>query len=333
MRKLITAILVVAGLWGGYWFVGSYAVERSLTAWLTDRQNEGWIAEYSSLETHGFPNRFDTTISDIGLADTRSGIAWQAPFFQVFALSYKPNHIIAIWPDTQTLSTPYQNINITNDRMRASVIFEAGTAFTLSRSDFELENFSLRSNLGWSASVGKGQFSTRQVETDPDSHKIWFEASDVYPSAALLSRLNPTHVLPDMFETLTVDTTLTFDAPWDRFAVEQQRPQITKIDLTEMRASWGDIDIRAAGELQVDAQGMPTGEITVKAKNWRDILNIAIETGAIPASMTMIVTRALQVMAEMAGDPKTLDATLTFRNGQISLGVIPLGPAPRLTIR
>jgi len=139
--------------------------------------------------------------------------------------------------------------------------------------------------------------------------------------------------LPDVFETLIIDTTLTFDTPWDRFAIERQRPQITKINLTELRAIWGDIDIRAAGQLLVDEQGMPTGEITVKAKNWRDILNIATETGAIPASMTMIVTRALETMAEMTGDPKTLDAPLTFKNGQISLGIIPLGPAPRYMIR
>ena len=213
MRKLITIILVVSGLWGGYWFVGSTAVERGLTTWLAERQNEGWVAEYSDLGTHGFPNRFDTTISDVRLADTRTGVAWNAPFFQIFALSYKPNHIIAVWPDTQTLSTPYQRITITNDKMRGSVVFDAGTALTLDRADLELENFGLRSHLGWAARVGKGQFSTRQASVEENSHKIWFEAASVYPSAATLERLDPAGVLPKEFETLTIDTTVSFDAP------------------------------------------------------------------------------------------------------------------------
>jgi hypothetical protein len=333
MRKLITLILVVSGLWAGYWFVGSTAVERELTSWLSDRQSEGWIAEFETLNTRGFPNRFDTTITDVRLADTRTGVAWQAAFFQIFALSYKPNHIIAVWPDEQSLSTPYQRIAISNDKMRGSVVFEAGTALTLDRSDLELENFGLRSNLGWSARVGKGQLSTRQTNSNDNSYRIWFEASAVYPSAAMLARLDPASVFPDVFDTLTIDTTLTFDAPWDRFAIEQNRPQITHLNLTELHAIWGNLDLRAAGKLTVDAHGIPSGEITIKAKNWRDMLKIAVDTGAVPNSLIMIVTRALEVLAKMTGDPNTLDAPLTFSNGHIALGLIPLGPAPRLLIR
>lgn len=333
MRKLITLILVVSGLWAGYWFVGSTAVERGLTTWLSERQNEGWIADYDTLKTRGFPNRFDTTITDIQLADTRTGVAWQAPFFQIFALSYKPNHIIVVWPDKQTLSTPFQRITITNEKMRGSVVFEANTALAIDHLDLELIDFSLRSNLGWSARIGRGQFSTRQTVSKDNSHQIWFEAESVYPSAALLARLDPAGVLPGVFEALTIDTTLTFDAPWDRFAIERNRPQIIDIKLNELRAIWGDLDLRAAGELTVDARGFPTGEITIKATNWREMLKIAIDTGVVPDSMILIVTRALEVLAEIAGDPNTLDAPLTFSDGFITLGLIPLGPAPRLVIR
>lgn len=333
MRKLIVLILVASGLWGGYWFIGATAVENAMTNWLSGRQNAGWVVEYSDLKTRGFPNRFDTRITDLTLADTNSGIAWQTPSFEVLALSYKPNHIIAVWPPQQTVASPYEKIAVTNERMRASVVFEADTALALDRTDFELDDFTLQSDAGWSARIGKGQFSTRKIDADEEIHKIWFEASSVYPPAAVLAWLDPAGVLPQFFETLIIDTTLTFDAAWDRFAIEQARPQVININLNALRASWGKLDLRAAGELAVDGRGYPVGQITVKAKNWRDMLQIAVDAGIIPSNLIITVTRALEVMAEMTGDPKTLDLPLTFKKGRISVGLIPLGPAPRLVLR
>ena len=45
------------------------------------------------------------------------------------------------------------------------------------------------------------------------------------------------------------------------------------------------------------------------------------------------VERALEALAGTSGSRDTLDATLTFRNGRIFYGIIPLGPAPRLILR
>ena len=63
MRILLAVILLSALGWSGYWYFGAQAVERGLSTWLDQRADEGWIAEYASLDTAGFPNRFDTTIT------------------------------------------------------------------------------------------------------------------------------------------------------------------------------------------------------------------------------------------------------------------------------
>lgn len=333
MRKLTSLIIILFGLYAGYWFIASSAVERGLAAWLQARQAEGWLVEYSDLNTRGFPNRLDTRISDLELVDTASGLAWTAPFFEILALSYRPNHIIAVWPNEQTISTPFEKIAVTNDKMDASAVFEAGTALTLDRADLELQNFRLRSSDGWTSGIGSGQFSTRLIDTTTNSHKIWFEANEVYPSAVVLSFLDPANLLPDTFETMNFDVTVSFDTPWDRFAIERKRPQVTKIKLDDLQAKWGDLDLRAAGTLTVDAKGIPDGEITIKAKNWREMLRIAINTGTVPENAEMIVTRSLEVLSQMSGNPKTLDAPLSFSKGQIYLGILPIGPAPRIVIR
>lgn len=333
VRKVLLVILAAAVFWSGYWFVGSRAVEGGLVSWLADRRGDGWVAEYAELATRGFPNRFDTTITDLELADPRTGVAWTLPILKILALSYKPHHIIAIMPHQQTIASPYERISITNDKMRGSVIFETDTSLALDRLSFELENVTLGSSLGWKTGVQSGRFATQKTATKVDTHDIFFEASGVRPSAQLLASLDPAGVLPTTFETLVIDATVGFTAPWDRFAIERARPQIATLDLKLLQANWGDLDLHAAGELSVDGAGVPTGRITVKAQNWREMLRISVAAGVVPVGIAPTVERALELLAGMSGNPKTLDAPLSFRNGRVSFGPIPLGPAPRLIIR
>jgi len=333
MRKIAVLVFTAAFLWGGYWFIGSRAVENGLATWLSDRQNDGWVAEYSKLNTIGFPSRFDTLITDLELADPRTGVAWSTQRLEIFALSYRPNHIIVSLPESQTLASPYERITITNDTIRGSVVFEPDTLLALERSSFELDNVALTSDLGWSTKIKTGRFATRQTVAAINTHDISFEASGVTPSKSLKRSLDPAGLLPNEFETLTINSTMAFDAPWDRLAIEQARPQIQTLDLKDLRAKWGDLEFRAAGELQVNAAGVPTGTITIKAVNWQDMLQIAVGAGLIPTQMAPTVERALAFLAGMSGNPKTLDAPLAFKNGSITLGPIPLGPAPLLIIR
>ena len=110
MRILFFAICAMALAWSGYWIVGAISLERTLIDWLEQRRLDGWVAEASSVNTRGFPNRFDSTFSDLELADPSTGMAWTAPFFQIFSLSYRPNHIIAVLPERHQFRTPEQTI-------------------------------------------------------------------------------------------------------------------------------------------------------------------------------------------------------------------------------
>ena len=333
MRSLLVLSFFAAIVWAGYWFVGMRAVESGLSSWIEQRRDEGWVADYATLNTRGFPNRFDTTITQLQLADPETGVAWSVPFFQIFALSYKPNHIIAAWPNEQIIATPMQNIKILSDTMRASVVFRPDTSLELNHSIIELDNFRLESSDGWSASLEHGSLATRPTVGKPDTHDIGFNAVGVRPSRDLLESLNPGGTLPDVFETLHIETSVTFDAPWDRYAIEQRRPQIEKLDLNILQANWGQMDLNAAGELDIDQYGIPSGRITVRAKNWREMLDFAVASGVITKGIAPTIERAMELLAAMSGNPKTLDAPLTFHNGRMSFGPIPLGNAPRLVIR
>jgi len=327
MRKLLAIALIAAGLWGGYWFVGSAAVERGLVAWFGALRAGGWTASYDSLNTAGFPSRFDTTITDLELSDPGTGLTWRAPLFQILALSYRPNHIIAALPPAQTVILPFDTVEIASDQMRGSVVFQAGTALTLDHSAFVMTNVSLTGGTGWSMGLGEGRFATRRAVARANSHDIGIEAMGLAPPVGLRRLLDPDGALPETLESLKIDATLGFDAPWDRFALEGARPRITALELNKAQITWGTLVLRASGQLTVDDQGVPTGRISVETSNWRGMLGMAVAGGLVSAAVAPTVERGLEILA--SGGPG-LTAPLSFQNGFVSFGPLPLGAAPRL---
>lgn len=333
MRKLIVIAVVLAGLWGGYWFIGAQATERAFAGWIADRQTDGWVAEVSDLSTRGFPNRFDTIFTGLELADPDTGLAWSAPEFQILALSYKPHHVIAVWPGTQTLSTPEQKIEISGSNVKGSVVVSPSTSLTLERSSIMLEGLSFASTAGWTAALEKGQLATRQIEGGENRHEIHFDASNLTPAFSFIQSLDADDMLPPIFEGVILKANIDFTAPWDRAAIERARPQVTRIDLTEFKAKWGELELWLAGAVDVDATGAPNGNVTVKARNWRKMIEIAQASGTLAPELVSTVTRALGFVAGLSGNSETLDVPLRLSGGAMFLGPIPIGKAPRINIR
>lgn len=333
IRALILAVLLAAAGWSGYWWFGARTLDREVEAWLADRRAEGWVAEAADSSVRGYPNRFDLTLTDLELADPETGLAWSAPFFQILSLSYRPQHVIAVWPHEQTVATPFESIAVTSEDFRGSLRLADLTTLGLESATFVADAVTLTSDLGWTAELGTGRMAVRRVPATEATYDVGFEALGLTPAETARGVLDPSGSLPDEVETLRLDAEIAFTAPWDRTAIEVARPQPTRIDLRELRASWGRLDLRAAGEVTVAADGTPEGTVAVKAVNWREILELAVASGALPERLASTVERGLEALAGASGSPETLDAELTLRDGRIFYAFIPLGPAPRLVLR
>lgn len=326
MKRLLAVILLAAGLWSGYWFVAKSAVQGGLTGWFDDRRAEGWQADYSDLRVVGFPNRIDTVLDDLALADPYSGWAWQAPKFQLSALSYRPNHVIAIWPDAQLLATPLGKYRVNSADMRASARV-SGTALTLEKvllsADKVSINHEIDSKNAAALTLTKLNAGLERLN-ETASYRVAFNADGVTPAAEFRKRIDPTGRLPQSLNALAMDMQVTFDRAWDRKSLERARPEYRRIEVKLAEATWGDLSLAAAGAVDVDAAGMVTGRITIKARNWRDILSASVNAGAIPAAMAQQIERALGLVAQLSGNPKTLDIPLDFKGGLMLLGPVPL---------
>lgn len=337
MRKLslFVALFVLAGLaWGVYWWIGATALEAGLGKWFDARRADGWVAETTTLEVHGFPNRFDTTFDGVKLSDPNTEVAWSAPVFQLLSLSYQPTHVIAIWPGEQTVSASGQDIKITAKPMRGSIAMDADAALPLDHTTIEIKDASFTSSKGWATGLEAGQLSMRRTPgaEDAGSFDIYLDLTNFKPDKGFLASLPGADGLPDTIEAVRMNGAVVFDKRWDRSAIEVGRPQPRHVVIETLSATWGDLDLQATGTLDVGPDGLPIGDIDVKATNWREMIEIAKASGKLKPEYVGAVTKGLELLARLSGDPETLDVPLGFHDGKMMIGPVSVAAAPTLRL-
>ncbi|MEY8839893.1 DUF2125 domain-containing protein, partial [Cribrihabitans sp. XS_ASV171] len=216
--------------------------------------------------------------------------------------------------------------------MSADLHLAPGVALELERMALTSGPWTLREEEEPLAEAERLVLEMVQTET-PETYRIAASADGFTPGTTLRQVLRPSSALPRSFETAQAEMTVTFDKPWDRSALEDRRPQPQRIDLRLAELHWGELRLFATGSLTVDEQGVPTGEIAIKAENWREMLAMAQASGALPPRAVEPAARVLGMLAGLGGNPAALDAQLNFRDGYVALGPIPLGPAPRIILR
>ncbi|MGI3184420.1 DUF2125 domain-containing protein [Nioella aestuarii] len=333
MKVWAWVIGALVAIWSVVWLVGSIATERLLTGWLADREAAGWVVTRDTVQTSGYPFHFITTLPELMLADPQSGWAVEADGFRLEQDSYQPQAIRAVWPAEHTLSTPFEHITIRAEQLEAMLHIRPLDYLALEQSETRITALEMESDIGWSSRLDRAVALVAERHEPGHRYDIRIDASGVDPAGAVLALLDPAGVLPQSIELVHLDAIMGFDRIWDLTALESSRPAITRVELTELRAEWGQLALRLSGDLDVDAEGMPMGDLSVRAQNWRAMIEIGVNAGAIPASFRGTLETGLGLLAGLSGRPEDLDATLSFSDGQVYFGPIPLGPAPRLILR
>jgi hypothetical protein len=334
-RLLMAVVALAAGGWSAWWFVGSAAHDRALNGWLADRRAAGWQAEAAAITTVGFPNRFDTRIERVALADPGSGWAWEAPFLDILMMSWQPTAAILAFPPEQALAVPGARTTIASEGLRASVRFAAGRSLSLIRASAEGRDIALQGP-DWRAGAVALQAHVQRAQpgTTPDhGYDVYVALEGLRPTEALRDRVDPAGALPDLAQAVRLDAKVAFDRPLDRFAVEDHPPQIRAMSITSFEAAWGQLALRANGRLQADAQGFAEGRLNVRAENWRQMLRAAVDAGALDRDLARLIEQGLGLIAALSGDGDAIEAPLSFSGGRMSVGPVPLGPAPRFATR
>lgn len=335
MRKLLFLILLGAGLWSGYWFIGSDQIRKGVEAGFADAAAQGLLAEKTGLTVAGFPNRFDVTVDELRLADPASGIAWQAPFIQVFAMTWKPWHIIAALPQSQVVSLPDQAVTVTSQDLKASLRAKPSTDLPLAEARVAGTSLALGSDQGWTLALGEFTLGLRaEPALGEAGYQLGYDLAPLTPDPAFVAAVNAVSIpdlsasdLPGTIDSLWGSIYLTFSAPLDRHAGEA-RPYLTRIEINQLNFAWGALAATAKGLVEADGNGFAAGKVTVEVTNWDRLPAILVATGAITPEAAPTVARGMQALAAQTAEPTVLSLTLVLQDGRMSFGPFPLGPAP-----
>lgn len=329
MRKLIILVLTLAILYGGYWFIGRSQIQSRLNEALVQVDAGDFDLSYDSLHTRGFPSRFDTTITNLEFNDPATAITWSAPFLQLFALSYRPNEVIAVFPNEQNVAVNGEVFTLFTNDMRASGKVRPNAALDIQTATIEIENPRIRTANGAELAMAR---LLAAMQLTPDTTRIYdayVEARAIVLPETIRSLIDPGNLQPPIIQILRLDSDVELTEPL-ALNGSTDASLIETLGIRELAFEWGDISLSAIGDLTPDSTGLIDGSITISVRNWQQALNLAVAAGAVPEERRQFFLGIINTLDETPHIMDTLTATLTIKSGQMALGPLPLGPAPRL---
>lgn len=312
-RFLPMLLAVLAVLYGGYWFFGRSGIEEAAREAL-DRPG----ISYESLKTIGFPSRFDTTIEGVE-AESRDGrIAWSAPFFQVFTLSYAPQNVIAIWPDRQILRVGDEVISISAERMRASARLGVSTVVPLRQATFEADDITLDGQAFARGHITRTLLAIRAAGGDAETgylYDLFAEVTGLAPDAGLMTgALVADETGP---ATIRIDGSIALDQPIDRTTGPIS---IRRIDIRDAMVRWAGVTIMARG--QIEAVGSAyTGTATLEASDSDRLIALLLALGLVTQDGAETLGRAFGAVAAPDG---SVELPVELRPGGLSIAGLPV---------
>lgn len=333
MRRLVWLVLLAALMWSGWWFFAATSLQRGIGQWFMDREQEGWQAEAVDVTVSGYPFRLEAFIDRPALADPDTGVAIEASRLDISAPAWWPGFVTMTLPsDDILLATPRERLTLRTSDATADLRLKPGP-------DLVLEQMVLSSG-PWSLSGQDGSLwqatglSIDLIQDDmtPEQYHFRVNAPAFQPGSIPRRSLRIPSDWPVAFDSLTLDISVAFDRVLDRSVVEVARAQPRRIEMRVAEAHWGSLLMRANAELDVSEMGLLSGEFSLQARNWRQMLSIAEASGSLPTALRPQLENILAALARGSGSPESIDVTLSLQDGAIALGFIPLGRIPPLVI-
>ena len=312
VKKLLFAVIVAALAWSGFWFVSVHFERKAIDSWMEARRAEGWTATYEDISFQGFPNRVDARLSGLVL-ESPEGLRWETPFVDIYRLVYNFGHEIVAFPPQMSLTTELGETEITSDGMRASFIHEGDIVV---RANFESKTLNLTG--ATTAALAGLTASLTRDEGEDTSYRIAVGADAIASSGGRVA------------DAIRLDAGFDTDLPLRVGKQAGPHPQPMRVNLRLAEYKVDDLQLKVAGDVDVDDDGRLDGQVTVKAVNWREMIDMARQSGQLPEGMAKALEDGLGLVAGLSGNRDTLDLPLTLDRGVARLGPIPLGEAPRL---
>ena len=313
---VVAALAVPAAGWG----LGQVMAQRARLA-----LSGAGFARAETVEAAGFPARFGLDIGHLMVPIGAEG-HWFAPELRASAPLRAPLHWTLEPSLPQQLTLGGMHFTLTAAKAAGAVSLASRPVLPLQAAAAQLEAPALSYD-----ATGATVLNARAVSASLDAgkaqtYRMTLRITGLTLPQGVAAALAPRSGLPDTIEDILLSADLAFDpAP----SLAGAPADLREITLTPSRITWGDSGLTASGTVTLDANGQPQGRILLSTRDWRNWLEFLIGSGIVAPDLEQVMTSFATYLAAQSPDG-SLQLPLSFSEGMMSLGPVPLGPAPRL---
>ena len=325
-------LLVLFAAYAAYWWIVAGRIEDGAVAWRKSIQTRKVDASWRGFHIGGFPFRFRVELQDATLRDralspapklwlpvlTGSARPWNFDVWQLAA----PEGLVADLPAAG--GRPLLRLAARTGSGTVALGPQGNTLLWLNFRDVGAEagaRVPIQSAMTWIDLPA----NPPQTHTQPslglafDLRKIHLPASppsftDMIDEAAFGIRVKG--AVPD--------------GPLSQ-AIGAWRDAGGTVELDNLRLDWGGVGVNANGTIALDQELQPMGAFSGGIEGFDAILSALVEAGRLGTEQAALAQIALAAFAKPGPDGKPqIKTSFTMQNGEMFLGPVKLGAAPRI---
>ena len=333
------AIVIAVAGYSGYWFIAAGEIGDRIDEWAEKQRAEGLEIESTGTEVAGFPTRFEVTLREPRIHDTRNGWRWAAESLRAEASAWDFSEV-TVFPDrrnsVQVLveGGEWRDIEAAFADGRLVVRLDDERQFKEVWLDLQgLEVAGI-----WPeglARVGSLQANGVALEDEGTGEEV-LKTSIAVRDAVLPSDL--AEGLGETLDFLDIDASVVGSIPSERGtneAITAWRDAGGTLELTGFRVRWGPLGVETSGTIALDGAMRPIAALTADIIGYGDVIDALIMSNLIPLGDGFIAKVAFNMLAERPEDgsaPVLRGVPVTAQDGTLTVATIKLAELPPLPL-
>ena len=333
------AIAIAVAGYTGYWFIAAGEIGDRIDDWAEKQRSQGLEIETGGTQVSGFPFRFEITLREPRIHDTRNGWRWAASSLRAEASAWDFSEV-TVFPDrrnsVQVLleGGEWRDIDAEIDDGRLVVRLDDDRRFR----EIMLDLQGLEIAGVWpqgAAQIGSLRANGVAIDDDGSGEEI-LKTSIAVRDAVLPSDL--AEGLGETLDFLDIDASVVGSIPSERGtneAITAWRDAGGTLELTGLRARWGPLGIKTSGTIALDGAMRPIAALTADIIGYGDVIDALIMSNLIPLGEGFIAKVAFNMLAEKPEDgspPVLRGVPVTAQDGTLTVATIKVAELPPLPL-
>ena len=333
------AIVIAVAGYAGYWFIAAGEIGDRIDEWAEKQRAQGLEIETKGIEVSGFPTRFEVTLREPRIHDTRNGWRWASASLRAEASAWDFSEI-TVFPDrrnnVQVLveGGEWRDIDAEFDDGQLIVRLDDERLFE----EIALDLRGLAIAGIWPEGLAQvGSLRANGVALDDGgTGEDVLKTSIAVRDATLPSDL--AEGLGESLDFLDIDASVVGEIPSERGtneAITAWRDAGGTLELTGFRVRWGPLGVETSGTIALDGAMRPIAALTADIIGYGDVIDALIMSNLIPLGDGFIAKVAFNMLAEKPEDgsaPVLRGVPVTAQDGTLTVATIKVAELPPLPL-